>query len=100
MKDKPVSYVLGGHVEKNRAGELFSWQSTFHPDEHPLQLTKADLMALPAALGKFNGLYTETGPFVIENSLRMLIAVAAAAAIALAVLGTLIYRFFRRRASR
>jgi glyoxylase-like metal-dependent hydrolase (beta-lactamase superfamily II) len=100
LKDKPVSYVLGGHIEKNRAGKLFSWQSTFHPDEHPLQLTKADLMALPAALGKFNGIYTETGPFVIENPIRMLIAIAGAAAIGLMVLGILIYRFFRRRARR
>ena len=100
LKDKPVSYVLGGHVEKNRAGELFSWQSTFHPDEHALQLTKADLMALPAALRGFNGFYTETGPFVIENPIRMLIAVAAAAATVLVVLGILIYRFFRRRARR
>jgi len=100
LKDKPVSAVLGGHVEKNRAGKLFPWQSTFHPDEHPLPLAKADLMALPAALQKFNGFYTNTGPFVIENPLRMLIAVAAAAAIVLVVLGALIYRFFRRRARR
>jgi hydroxyacylglutathione hydrolase len=100
LKDKPVSYVLGGHVEKNRAGELFPWQSTFHPDEHPLPLSKGDLMALPAALQKFNGFYSTIGPFVIENPIRMLIAVAAAAAIVLVVLVTLIYRFFRRRARR
>jgi glyoxylase-like metal-dependent hydrolase (beta-lactamase superfamily II) len=100
LKDKPVSDVLGAHVEKNRAGELFPWQSTFHPDEHPLPLTKGDLMALPAALQKFNGFYTKIGPFVIENPIRMLIAVAAAAVIVLVALGTLIYRFLRRRARR
>jgi hydroxyacylglutathione hydrolase len=97
LNHRPVSYVLGGHVEKNRAGELLSWQSTFHPDEHALQLTKNDLLALPAALQKFNGFYTETGPFVIENPLRLLIAAALTAVLILVVLGVLIYRLLRRR---
>jgi len=97
LKDRPVSYVLGGHIEKNRSGELLPWQSTYHPDEHALQLTKDDLAALPAALRKFNGFYTETGPFVIENGLRILIAAAVAALLILAALGFLIYRFIRRR---
>jgi glyoxylase-like metal-dependent hydrolase (beta-lactamase superfamily II) len=97
LKDRPVSYVLGGHIEKSRTGELLPWQSTYHPDEHALQLTKDDLAALPAALRKFNGFYTETGPFVIENGLRILIAAAVAALLILAALGFLIYRFIRRR---
>ena len=58
LKDRPVSFVLGGHIEKNRSGELLDWQSTYHPDEHALQLTKDDVAALPAALQKFNGFYT------------------------------------------
>ena len=93
LKDQPVSFVLGGHVEKNRSGELLAWQSTYHPDEHALQLTKDDLAALPAALRKF----TETGSFVIENPLRILIAAAVAALLILVVLGFLIFRFIRRR---
>jgi hydroxyacylglutathione hydrolase len=97
LNQRPVSYVLGGHVEKNRAGELLSWQSTYHPDEHELQLTKNDLLALPAALQKFNGFYTETGPFVIENPLRLLVAAALTAVLILVVLGVLIYRLLRRR---
>jgi hydroxyacylglutathione hydrolase len=97
LKDRPVSFVLGGHVEKNRSQELLPWESTYHPDEHALQLAKDDVTALPAALRKFNGFYTETGPFVIENGLRLLIAAAAATALVLAVLGFLIYRFIRRR---
>jgi hydroxyacylglutathione hydrolase len=97
LNDRPVSFVLGGHVEKNRSGELLPWQSTYHPDEHALQLTKDDAAALPAALRNFNGFYTETGPFVIENPLRILIAVAVAAALVLAVLGILMFRFIRRR---
>ena len=97
LEDRPVSFVLGGHVEKNRSGELLPWESTYHPDERALQLTKDDVAALPAALRKFNGFYTETGPFVIENGLRILIATAVAAILVLLILGVLIYRFVRRR---
>lgn len=100
LKDRPVSFVLGGHIEKNRSGELLPWESTYHPDEHALQLTKDDLLALPAALRKFNGFYTETGPFVIENGLRLLMATALAALLIVAVLAVLIYRFIRRRRKR
>jgi hydroxyacylglutathione hydrolase len=99
LKDRPVSFVLGGHVEKNRSEALLPWESTYHPDEHALQLSKDDLAALPAALLKFNGFYTETGQFVIENGLRILIAAAVAAILVLVLLGILIYRFIRRRRS-
>ena len=97
LNDRPVSFVLGGHVEKKHSGELLPWEATYHPDEHALQLTKEDVAALPAALRKFNGFYTETGSFVFENGLRILVAVAVAALLILAALGTLIYRFIRRR---
>jgi hypothetical protein len=59
-KDRPISHVVGGHLEKNGAGELFTWQSTHHPGERALPLGKADVLALPAALRSFNGFYTET----------------------------------------
>ncbi len=97
VQDRPVSYVLGGHIEKNQAGELLDWQSTYHPDEHALALSKADLLALPAALEKFNGFYTETDGFVIMNPIHNLIAAALGVLIVLAALGVLIYRFIRRR---
>jgi glyoxylase-like metal-dependent hydrolase (beta-lactamase superfamily II) len=97
VRDRPVSYVLGGHIEKNSAGELLPWQSTYHPDEHVLQLTKADVLALPAALAKFNGFYSEDGSFVIENSIRILMVVAAIAILALMAAGIFLFRFIRRR---
>jgi hydroxyacylglutathione hydrolase len=100
LSDRPVSFVLGGHIERNRSGELLPWQSTYHPDEHALQLTMEDVAALPAALRKFNGFYTETGPFVMENGLRILIAVAAAALLVLTILGIVVYRFIRRKRKR
>jgi hydroxyacylglutathione hydrolase len=97
LKDRPVGF---GHVEKNRSGELLDWQSTYHPDEHALQLTKEDVAALPAALRNFNGFYTESGSFVMENGLRILIAAAAAALLVLTLLGIWVFRFIRRRRNR
>jgi hydroxyacylglutathione hydrolase len=97
VKDRPVSYVLGGHIEKNRSGELLEWESSYHPDERPLPLTKTDVLALPAALQKFNGFHTETGDFVIENPMRNLAVFAVGILVVLAGLGMLLYRFIRRR---
>ena len=101
VKDRPVAAVLGGHIEIDTAGKTFAWESTYHPHEHVLALTKADLLALPAAVAGFNGLYTERGPFIMMNSMRVLIAMAAGAAVVLAALiGALVAYLRRRRAIR
>lgn len=97
LKDRTVNYVLGGHVEKDRDGRLFDWQSTYHPDEHALQLPKSDVMALPAALAAFNGLESDEGGFTIINSIHELELLAAAAVLLLTALGYGIYRWLRRR---
>jgi hydroxyacylglutathione hydrolase len=96
VRDRPVSYVLGGHVEKDVHGQLFDWESTFHPDEAPLALGKADVLGLPAALDKFNGFYTETGGYVIMNPMHNLEAFAAAVLLVLAGLCVLVYRLIKR----
>jgi glyoxylase-like metal-dependent hydrolase (beta-lactamase superfamily II) len=97
VKDRPVTAVLGGHIEKNQAGSLFPWQASAHPDERALALTKADLLALPAALQGFNGFYTERGAFVMENPLRLLLISGAAFLLVLIGLAVIGYRFRRRR---
>ena len=97
VQDKPVRYVLGGHIEKDRAGQLLDWQSTHHADEAPLPLAKPDLLALPAALAQFNGFYTETGGFVIMNPIHNLIALATMALLVLAGLGFGLWRLIKRR---
>lgn len=99
-QDRPVTAVLGGHVEKDSKDGLFDWQSTYHPDEHPLPLTKADVLALPAALAAFNGFYTETGRFVIMNPIHNLIAFGLVVLLLVVGLGYLIYRVIRRLRSR
>jgi hydroxyacylglutathione hydrolase len=100
LRDRPVSYVLGGHIEKDRDGRLFDWQSTHHPDEHALQLAKTDVMALPAALDAFNGLESDQGGFAIVDSIHELELLAAAAVLLLTALGYGIYRLVRRKRRR
>jgi glyoxylase-like metal-dependent hydrolase (beta-lactamase superfamily II) len=100
LKDRPVSFVLGGHIEKDRSGNLLPWESTDHADEHVLQLPKAEIEALPAALRTFNGVYSKTGPFVIENPIRILIGLAVGALLTLVAVSILIFRLLRRRRRR
>jgi hydroxyacylglutathione hydrolase len=96
VADRPVTCVLGGHIEKDRGGRLFEWKSTHHPDEAPLPLSKADVLALPEALEAFNGFYSRTGNFVIMNPIHVLVAIGAAALVALATLGYGVWALARR----
>jgi hydroxyacylglutathione hydrolase len=98
VQDRPVTAVLGGHIEVNTAGETFPWESQYHPDEHALELTKDDLLALPAAISSFNGVYTTSGKFIMLNSMRVLVALAiCAAAILIAVILAVVFYIRRRR---
>lgn len=96
-QEHPVSYVLGGHIEMDESGELLPWQSTFHPHEHVLQMTKNDLIALPAAMESFNGFYTVHGKVVMMNSIRLLAIFAVLIAVALIALIWIVVRYVRRR---
>lgn len=97
VRNRPVSFILGGHIEVNPAGDTFDWESQYHPNEHVLQMTKDDLLALPAALRSFNGLYTVRGKFIMENSIRIFIALAVLVAVVLLALVWILVRFIRRR---
>lgn len=97
VKDRPVSYALGGHIEMDGAGELFPWGSQYHPREHALQMTKNDLIGLPAAVSSFNGLYTKSGKFTMINSIRLLLVEAAAVGVVLIIIVAGVARFIRRR---
>jgi len=97
VRDKPVAFVLGGHIEMNADGELFSWQSQYHPHEHALQMTKEDLLALPAAIADFNGFYGTSGKFVMMNSIHIFIAFAFLVGVALIALTWALVRYIRRR---
>jgi hydroxyacylglutathione hydrolase len=97
VKDRPVSHVLGGHIELNAAGETFPWESQYHPDELALQMSKDDLLALPGAIASFNGFYTVRGSFIMMNSMRILIVFAVGALLVLATLVWGLIRLLRRR---
>ena len=100
VHNRPVSAVLGGHVEEDVDGRLFPWESTSHPRERSLPLGKAELLALPAALQAFNGFYLRSGGFVLVDPMHNLIAAAAAVLIGLLVLVSGAVCFFRRRKRR
>ena len=97
VKDRPVSFVLGGHIEMNAAGKLYEWESQYHPDEHVLQMSKEDLLRLPAVVGSFNGFYTVRGIFVMADSIRILWVMAVGVAIVLVALVWMVVRWVRRR---
>jgi glyoxylase-like metal-dependent hydrolase (beta-lactamase superfamily II) len=96
VKDRPVAAVLGGHIERNAAGETFDFGSQSHPSEHTLPLAKADLLRLPDALGNCNGFDTESDGFIMMNQMRNLFVVAAAAGAVLLALAVVLWRIIRR----
>lgn len=97
VRDRPVTHVLGGHVEFDREGRLYPHGATHHPDERALPLTKADVLALPKALADFNGFHARHPSFVLTNPLRNLAAVAIGALVLLALAIALLVRWLRRR---
>jgi hydroxyacylglutathione hydrolase len=73
--DKPIAHVLGGHVELDEAGDTFLGVQ-YHPNERPLQLSKDQLLQLPAMVESFNGFYGRHGEYILENQNRILAALA------------------------
>ena len=100
VKDRPVRYVLGGHIELDANGETFPWESQYHPNEHALAMTKDDVLALPSALSHFNGFYSGGGKFIFLNSVHILIVVAVAAGLALIALVLAVVLYIRQKRAR
>ena len=100
VTDRPVSYVLGGHVEMNLQGEAYAWGSNDHPHERPLQMTKQDLLRLPTILSGFHFLYAENAGFTIIDQPQELWLLGLVAIIVLFALGLLLHWYLRRRKKR
>jgi glyoxylase-like metal-dependent hydrolase (beta-lactamase superfamily II) len=83
LKTRPLTYILGGHIELNTAGQAYRFGSHYHPNEHRLELAREDLTALPAAFASFNGFYARHPNYILSNPIRNLVALAI---IAVAVL--------------
>jgi hydroxyacylglutathione hydrolase len=83
FKTRPLTHILGGHIELNAAGRAYRFGSHYHPNEHRLELARADLTALPAAFEGFNGFYARYPNYILTNPIHNLLALAI---IAVAVL--------------
>ncbi|MGA2922984.1 MAG: MBL fold metallo-hydrolase [Candidatus Sulfotelmatobacter sp.] len=97
IRNRPVTYVLGGHIELNAEGEQLPLGSHYHPHEYVLQLTQQDLLALPAIARSFNGFYTQNGIFVLYSQTRILLAFAFLLIVVLVASGMLLRWYLRRR---
>ncbi|MEP6731017.1 MAG: MBL fold metallo-hydrolase [bacterium] len=87
VHDRPVRYVLGGHVERNAAGDVYAWGTHSHPDERGLAMNRSDVMALPAFADRFNGFYSESDGVEMLNDVRVLTAVCV---VGLALVGAFV----------
>jgi glyoxylase-like metal-dependent hydrolase (beta-lactamase superfamily II) len=96
-RGRAVTHVLGGHVELDERGRLYPMGATYHPHERRLELDKADLLALPEALARFNGFYSRHPDFAITHPVRNLAALGASVLVALALVAWLCVRLLRRR---
>jgi glyoxylase-like metal-dependent hydrolase (beta-lactamase superfamily II) len=83
LKTRPLTHILGGHIELNAAGRAYRFGSHYHSNERRLELARADLTALPGALERFNGFYARYPNYILTNPIHNLLALAI---IAVAVL--------------
>lgn len=97
IRNRPVSYVLGGHIELDTEGKMQYVGSHYHAHEHVLQLTKEDLLALPATVSSFNGFYSQNGVFVLYSQSRILLVLAFVLIVILVACGMLLRWYLRRR---
>ena len=80
----------------NLEEELFPWQSTYHPHERALPLTKEDLLSLPDA-AELQRLLHETWQVGAHESKPPIDGVGAGAVLLLVALAWLVWWCFRRR---
>ena len=99
LKARPLTHILGGHIELNTAGRAYRSGSHYHPDEHRLELARADLTALPAALQRFNGFYARYPNYILANPIHNILALTFTVLVALGLVLFGLYQLWRRRCS-
>ena len=97
LRNRPVTYVLGGHIELDADGQPYPHGSQHHPNERRLELARDDLSALPAALEDFNGFYARHANFILSNPIHNLLALAVSAVATVALIAWGLTRLLRRR---
>ena len=96
VQARPLTHILGGHIELDTAGHAYGMGSHYHPNERRLELSKEDLLVLPAALKGFNGFYTRYPSFILSNPRHNLAALAISAVALLVFIGWTVRRLLRR----
>src|SRR5436190_4550528 len=79
VQARPLTHILGGHIELDTAGHAYGMGSHYHPNERRLELSKEDLLALPVTLKGFNGFYARYPSFILSNPRHNLAALAISA---------------------
>jgi hydroxyacylglutathione hydrolase len=97
LKTRPLTHILGGHIELNAAGRAYRFGSHYHPNEHRLELARADLTALPTALERFNGFYARSPNYILTKPIHNLVALAIIAVAVLIFIVWGVRRLIRRR---
>ena len=97
LKTRLLTHILGGHIELNTAGRAYRFGSHYHPNEHRLELARADLTALPTALERFNGFYARYPNYILTNPIHNLLALAIIAVAVLIFVVWGVRRLLRRR---
>ncbi|HJY52639.1 MAG TPA: MBL fold metallo-hydrolase [Candidatus Udaeobacter sp.] len=97
LKTRPLTQIFGGHIELDGTGRAYRFGSHYHPNEHRLELAKADLTALPAAFERFNGFYARHPNYILTNPMRNLLALAVIMVAVLVFVVWGIRRLIRRR---
>ncbi|TMP92506.1 MAG: MBL fold metallo-hydrolase [Verrucomicrobia bacterium] len=100
LKTRPLTHILGGHIELNTAGQAYRFGSHYHPNEHRLELAREDLTALPAAFDGFNGFYARHSNYILTNPIHNLLALAIIAVAVLILIVWGVRRLLRRRRPR
>ena len=97
LKTRPLTHILGGHIELDAAGRAYRFGSHYHPNEHRLELAKEDLTVLPAAFESLNGFYAHYPNYILTNPIRNLIVLAVIAVAVLIFVVWGVRRLLRRR---
>ena len=100
LRTRPLTHILGGHIELNSAGQAYRFGSRYHPNAHRLELAKEDLTALPAAFEGFNGFYARHPNYILVNPIRNLLALAIITVGVLIVIVWGVRRLLHRRRRR
>lgn len=100
FKTHPLTHILGAHIELDANGDVYRMGSHYHPNEHRLELSKEDLLALPAALADFNGFYARHPSYVLSNPIHNVEALATAALALLLLIIWAVRRWLRQRRNR